>query len=1152
MGSKIKPTVLLIFVILALVQGIGRAQYTIISGSRLPLAAPTCGDVVFGIHNGVPYNGTGGTTSKFPYPTSCGSPTPAPSSTPTPSVACGSLAAPFLTGASITGCASVVGQFDGTGHWVANYATLPYPPIIAFLAVADPNVVYLAGGNPTTTGVALVSTGGTDASLFNLALTAPSSVITPGATSAPTASPSPTPSPVTYDNAVLADAPLVYLKMNDASPGPFLDSSGNSYPITNTAPISYHQTALTSYLAPYSAAFQSSGYATDTATWAVNTVTAECWINVNSTDLATNISLIGNYWGPVQSSGGFDLTIEDGTPKFYYGARTLNGGSNVTAGLHHLVGEWNGTNAYTYLDGVQSSTSGVGPVGNVYTANTASPYTYWGAIYTSGGIGFQSSSKISNCALYTTGLPAARVLVHYDIGTGNPTPSPSPSPVPNFYAPNTGVYGGQPIQKAICINNGVSTSTGVAFLNILPTSPPSYGSASGDPIGEFADSGYTTSLLQANWEQTQTRQGTVGASFGSVIAHLASPLTLPSPGATISVVTDTAAPSGVTLGSTQVSIGYSAGQNGNVVSYPNTAVDPVVIVGTVTADSSSTWTLSNAQYYYQLSPAPSGTSIPVTSPAYGTATKISVVTPLSWPGYDMTGFGHSNGNYSYWAGGPGDGTSQTDPHAIATDSAVAGNPQGLAMTAAIPNAANQWPNKTVLQTNDGVTYNLGYVATTTTSSISWPAAGSTFSLPVADTTAIQNSSGDNGVAQIGTIGSGKVGSGFVSGGCDHNTGSGCTGGPHAGTLTIYDFQYSEGSASGTFTSGSAVTVQFWKKFYVGSLDWEFPNCQYCYVVAKERVPWTATGNPAFWTINTQTGYAPFASGSGGIDYGLARFENDIQESFGYGLGENNMNAGDLLWNRLTNNAGGGVTLGYYNGGINGGVMSVTGPDTSYHTYGSLTMPGGGTGVAATPSPDPAGTPIPNYDRTLAQNGNSGQALPCNAFSSGGQSEVLDGTVYSGENGCGDPTLGAGSQYEKELMATFQTVSGIASADTGATVSGAGFTIPTTVGQQVTFTIANTSTLGLELGNEYEICNSTNCTSSSLGTATAYMHCMLVGYTGSSMTCALGGETSPANTTGTMASGSHIIAADGVFAAPFPQTWWLDYIRVYQKTASSCT
>ena len=228
---------------------------------------------------------------------------------------------------------------------------------------------------------------------------------------------------MSYDATVLADSPLLYYRCNDAS-GNLSDASGNSNTGTVTPTVSYSQAALTPYLAASSISCDSSGYATSGATWAANLVTVEAWINLNATDLATSVSLIGNWWGPVQSSGGFDLTIEDGTPKFYYGARTLNGASALTAGLYHIVGVWDGTNAYLYINGAQNATSSLTPVGNVYTPNSASPYIYVGSIYTVGGIGYQSSSDISNVALYPTGLSAARVHAHYQAGIGLPQAGP--------------------------------------------------------------------------------------------------------------------------------------------------------------------------------------------------------------------------------------------------------------------------------------------------------------------------------------------------------------------------------------------------------------------------------------------------------------------------------------------------------------------------------------------------------------------------------------------------------------------------------------------------------------------------------------------------------------------------------------------------------
>lgn len=999
------------------------------------------------------------------------------------------------------------------------------------------------------------------------------------------------PGAVGYNAAVLADTPTVHFPMLEAS-GNFVDVSGNGNTGVNIATIAYGQPPLSAYLATNSASFNGGGYAYESAVQATFDLTVETWVNLTAADLAQSSHFIDNAWSDGASTQGYALYAQGTTFKFSYAnGRTLNAGAvaggfngTVVAGtLYHLVAMYDNTlgKATIYVNGGLAGTSTLPSSTNVNTGDTAK--TFFGALNTglTGAISIAQNVKgtMSNAAVYNHLLTPTRILTHYDIGIGVAPPTPTPTLAPNFNAivSGGGIYAAAPIQNAVCINNAT-------YANILPLVPPGFGAASGQPMGEFASAGYTKAALDATWGQQTVRAGSIGGAFSGIVATLGAALTIPVSGAAFSITASTANPAGaavalvtsavtavgpqtvttsnvtnIVVGNTFgigganpetiyvtavsgtgfsanftqthaandpigsiVAIGDSPGEQGNV--YSKTAVDDIVVEGTLLSASTTTWNLTNARSYDSIAPFPPAlTTVPATSTSYGTATKIYLATSLAhWNGY-TTGFGNVNGGFvDHWLGFVGDGTngSETVPQSIVTDGV---DGQVLQLTANPADPTDQWPNRSPMLLQRG-TLTGSYIANgnvglnnSLTAAFTWNAVGSS---EVVSVSAAANYRLDQ-IAQFGDFNSGHVAVGFVGA----ITGT---------TITVYDIQYLEGVAGGTaLAAGTNLNLAAWKPFYTGNVDVNLNDFQYGYAVSDEKVPWANNNvQPAWWTVETQTGFIQMANGTGGISgYELRRNEVDIMERI-FGYPASIINSGDLIWAGFTQFG----TEGFYNPGAGqGGGFGVSNPATTYHNYGSLWQPGGATAYpGAYPTPNAASTPVPNLvTTTLATNGNSGQAIPCTSGITSGVSEILDSAGVTGNQGCGDPTQRSG---DKELQVTMQ-MNGGGLTTTPATTTAA-FVVPAAIYNTVVVPVSTLTGWVQQLGREYDFSD---------GTQT--MKCMLESISGLNLTCGLmGGSTATLGST--IATAALVKSPDAAFVQTYPVTWQIKYVRAYKPISPS--
>ncbi len=209
---------------------------------------------------------------------------------------------------------------------------------------------------------------------------------------------------LTYVQQVTADSPTAWWKLDEAS-GNVADSSGNSQTLApqGSAP-TYHvagpgtgagTTFGCSFVAASSQAFTKGSAA---PLFLADVMTIEVWYKRSATQGATQGFIDKG------ASYGFGMA-SDNTIQFSGGGQVLATSSGTltdTASWHHIVVTKNGSTRKVYLDGVDVTSLGT----NATLADGGSDlFLGWRG-------GYQTGS-LSNVAMYTTALSAARVSAHF-------------------------------------------------------------------------------------------------------------------------------------------------------------------------------------------------------------------------------------------------------------------------------------------------------------------------------------------------------------------------------------------------------------------------------------------------------------------------------------------------------------------------------------------------------------------------------------------------------------------------------------------------------------------------------------------------------------------------------------------------------------------
>lgn len=950
-------------------------------------------------------------------------------------------------------------------------------------------------------------------------------------TTAPTPTPSPTPVSNAYQLAVEADAPYLFLRMNSATGTETdLGSGGNNATYNGTgtqAGPALDGDVGSGSFSPLGASGNYLEITSPLTAWpSTNFNTLEAGFVANSSDCSNGASLF-NTWAPnppATNNGTFSLDIvHDNSPSGCHVRMTSDNGGNaaacpaasLTTGVTHFAyGTYNRSTGLTlYVDPTPTSTP-CGTQGSTYPAawsNATGPVMVGQfASRASAQLNVATNTfilqgQVADVSMYTTNLSVARMAAHYAASQIAATPAPTPLAAPS----------GLSADAALCIN-------GLVNVNVLPTIPPGFGAASGHPAGEFGLSGYSRTLFDTYWgnASSSSRIGNIGASFSGVLAHLTSPVALPiaMDGAT-SIAVDTASPAGISNGST-IEVGVSPGeysvsdffQIGGV--YSSTHVDPVTIIGTLCSGyGTKTWNLCNVRTYSSITPVSTATTIPVTSPAYGTATKIYAETALNtWNGGSLS-FGKSDSGYDNYLSITGDGSGLADPFTIGPDTDVAGSPQAVSIAANPMPAAYGYPNDPAAINLDNFT--MTHVAAGAVPT--FPPEGGSIDVNVADPTHGQN----NWPVSIGQHGSSKLLIGtLASGGCDNQSGCGVASNP----WHIVGAHYPHGAATGSITASAPMEFWSYLGFWSGTIDKEL-DIQFGHIAANVRLSGFNSGmSEAFWTFQTQAGFSNISQNS------LTRNEADCFEKFSNTSGTQ-VNSGNLLWN-YSNTGGSGDVAPYW-----AGLWSPsTDASANYHSFACNWAPGG----QPTPFPTPfASKPgdifSPSYDP------------------SSGDSLYADGLPVLDHTGTLDLTQGVSG---KEVMATFQIGGqyGFLSPHVNVSTTTTSTVIPAAYASLVTIGVTSTSNWVQQVGKVYDI-----CTPSCSGSPTAYMHGLLEAVSGNNLTFwtmegggSAGYHDHGTSTIGsTLPIGSQVTVVDGALGQAYPQFYHIQWIRPYKRTNTSC-
>jgi hypothetical protein len=372
-------------------------------------------------------------------------------------------------------------------------------PVTIALADSDGSATHLSGTTLGTTSVTLSYSGATPAPASASITATASSAASPSLATATTA----LSFNATYPATVIADKPVAYYRMNDASGTTAVDSSGNGHNGTYTAGYSLNQAGLIAGDTSAKSVSFASGYGTSAATWTQQAVTAECWIKPTAADISGSARIIGNAWSD-HDGNGFMVWITNGTLGFNAGWDAPVANVALVAGqTYHVVGTYDSaTGATVYVNGLARANVMPGAVPTPQNGDFGG-LTYIGVLNAgAGGFGFTNyfHGDISDCALYNYALTPAQVANHYNAGAHAgvtpvpiPTVPPTPTPPPQTPPPAPIAYD----STKACINHLVYTN------NVLPSGEGEFETNGldrtwwsrqrGNPLGGNQYSGFQTS-----------------------------------------------------------------------------------------------------------------------------------------------------------------------------------------------------------------------------------------------------------------------------------------------------------------------------------------------------------------------------------------------------------------------------------------------------------------------------------------------------------------------------------------------------------------------------------------------------------------------------------------------------------------------------------
>lgn len=226
---------------------------------------------------------------------------------------------------------------------------------------------------------------------------------------------------MTYSSEVLADSPLAWWKLDEASGTSFADSSGNSRAAAITGAPTFGAAALAPGLPGTATVFGGSDNAsTANGSW-MNSLAAysvEWWFKTTTTSSMiplsrSNSGTVRQFQARFASGGNMEFDAWSSTAVL---TSLISAFAYADGVAHHCFMTLSATAQKIYIDGAQIAT------GAGFTPQTGTTEPVRLGNFTGGG--FQYIGTMQSPAIYGTELSAARILAHYNAGIASASAVP--------------------------------------------------------------------------------------------------------------------------------------------------------------------------------------------------------------------------------------------------------------------------------------------------------------------------------------------------------------------------------------------------------------------------------------------------------------------------------------------------------------------------------------------------------------------------------------------------------------------------------------------------------------------------------------------------------------------------------------------------------
>ncbi|MBF6591167.1 MAG: LamG domain-containing protein, partial [Ktedonobacterales bacterium] len=219
----------------------------------------------------------------------------------------------------------------------------------------------------------------------------------------------------TYADAVQADAPLRFYRLDESSGTSCADAMGNGngtlvggVTLAQTGALTGDtDTAVSLNGTTGTISLPTTGLPTANAPWSI-----EAWIKLAANPTATAIIGYLGGGGSASNSAYFGILIGTAKPLLNIHGTLITAPSNISLNTwHHVVGTWDGTNGTIFVDG-----------GQVVTGTATAGLIAYGTAYLGslGGASNWLSGPLDEVAIYGTALSSTRIAAHYTAGTTTP------------------------------------------------------------------------------------------------------------------------------------------------------------------------------------------------------------------------------------------------------------------------------------------------------------------------------------------------------------------------------------------------------------------------------------------------------------------------------------------------------------------------------------------------------------------------------------------------------------------------------------------------------------------------------------------------------------------------------------------------------------